>query len=305
MDPQILKQLAAGAIPPGLFAALVFLAVWWRPGPAVEAGRASRRTLWGALILAAAYITTHFIVLRGPVWPPASAADWLPYIAALAAGAGVMAGVGAGFRGARLMTRWVVTAVLIGGIGWMSAAGPIARSWNIRETLAHLGGFAAAALAASLAAARLTDRAAGPWPAVMIMLPVMTASQLLVVVYHSLLLGQAAGIAAAVVGGALAAAIVLRVLKRGFTLGPAGAVPSVLLAVTALFHGVVYTETEYGWLLGLLVAMSPVAAAVAMAFTARAASGWARLGAPLAAAVLPLAAAMAVAAGMGEAPTGY
>jgi len=295
MDPDTLKQVAAGAIPPGVFAALALTLVWWRRP--VEKDGPGWRWVWGAVILAIAYIPTHLLVLRGPAWPPASAADWLPPIALLAAGAGLPAGA------PRLppLVRWPGVGLITIAMGWMSAAGLIARSWSVREMAAHLAGFAAVSVVAALGAARVTARRPGPGPVLIVMLPVAAASQLLVLVYHSLLLGQAAGIAAAVLGGALVAGL----WKRWMVLGPAGSVPPVLLAMACLFHGVLYTETDRGLLLAGLVAASPAAAGLASMFTSRAAKGWVRFGAPLAAAALPLAAAMAVAVLMRETPGGY
>lgn len=308
MDPEIIKQLARGAIPPGMFSVIALALLWWSgrtkkiaPG---EAGGAalnphaaappSRRAWAHPLLFAAAYIPTHVFVL-GLTWPPATASDWLVITAACAAIASLA------LVAPRLpaVARWGVLALLLAAVGWASSANLIARSWGAGRTALTLAAFTLVGLGATSALTQLVRDRRGPIAVIHLFLPVFTASQLLVLAYYSLRLSQAAGIVTALLGGMLVVAIWRRRLMPG---GPAAAW-TMILTWTFLYQGALYGDAKHALLHPLLVAASPVAALSVRRLAPPRLAPLPRTLVELAAAALPLAAAMAFAVA-GRTPAG-
>jgi hypothetical protein len=151
MDPALLQQLAIGAIPPGIFGAIVFFAVWWRKQPEVGGAEgpldfAIGRDVVVVLAIAAAMLVMHPLITAGiklPEWvvPPRRGADWLPVVTVVAM---LIALAGLLLRGQRLpMWAWAIVAiVVVVGLGALAAQRLVRETWSVQESLAHLGGVA-------------------------------------------------------------------------------------------------------------------------------------------------------------------
>lgn len=338
MDSEIINQLARGAIPPGVFGVLAFGALWWtarptaRPEPESEGGRLAMirlialsegwRLLLTPVLFTIAYIPTHLLVL-GRQWPPHAAFDWLPVIAVVALAMALL------WRAPRLPVagRWAVVAVGLAVIGWMSSANQIKNSWGAGRTAAHLGGFVLVGLAAAWAMVRVSAGvtavspkpegegqakdvsvagwaggvARGPVPVLLVLVPVMTASQLLVLGYESLRLGQAVGVAVAVLSGAL----IVSLWRRGLRLGVGGVLWPMVMAMACLYQGVLSDGRGITKAYPLLVAASPFAVLIARRVMGAKMKPSVRTAIELAAATLPAAAAMALAFANRTPPADY
>lgn len=293
MDSAIINQLAKGAIPQGLFALIAFSILWRR---SARPGGDGPRLALTPVLFTLVYITTHLLVL-GRNWPPLVAFDWVPVIAGIALTASLL------LSADRIpaIVRWGATTIGLAAAGWMSSVNLIANRWTAGETAIHLGAFTLLTLAALWAAVRLTRGAKGPASVLLIMLPMLAASQLLVLAYTSVRLGQAAGVGVAMLGGVLAVSL----WRRGLMLGVAGAAWAMLMAMACLYQGAAGEDPGVMMLYPVLVAASPAMALAARKVTGTKFSPRARTAIELAAAVLPLAAAMAVAIANRPAPEAY
>lgn len=335
MDSEIINQLARGAIPPGVFGTLAFGALWWtatrsaRPEPESVEGRIALSRLTAAregwrllltpVVFAVAYIPTHLLVL-GRKWPPHAAFDWLPVIAVVALAMALV------WRIPRLpvAARWALVAVGLAAIGWMSSANQIKNSWGAGRTAAYLGAFVLVGLGAAWAMVRVSARVTipaaargdgqdagivsdpwtggrGPVSVLLVLAPVMTASQLLVLGYESLRLGQAVGVAVAVLSGAL----IVSLWRRGLRLGVGGVLWPMVMAMACLYQGVLSDGRGITKVYPLLVALSPVAVLIARRVTGAKMRPTVRTAIELAAAILPAAAAMALALANRTPPADY
>jgi hypothetical protein len=264
LDPGILRQLTLGIVPPGIAAVVLFALVWWkRPkdGGADEslAAPASWRAFIVPLALAALYIIFHFVLFGRVTVPPKESIDWIPIVGLIAALAttrtialqahlappGRSAGLAAWLR------LYAMEPVLYAAIGWL-AAGNIHKTWTAREALVPLAGFALLTTLALAGGRRVCERRRGPVPPAVILVFAAGASQALVLGFSSLKLSQVAGLCAAFMGGAL----LVSFFRRGLSLAREGATVPIVITMTALYQGVLYTRTEHPWLYTILLAAS-------------------------------------------------
>lgn len=264
MDPTLIKQLALGIVPPAAAALLVFPLLWWRRRATAEEFAALTpptlantrgEPLWVTpLVLGLIGVVMSPVIAGGLAWPPRAGADWLPVVAAVAAGLGITA------RAVRfpVIVRWVVRLLVIAGIGYLSLRAPIHNRWDAATSALWLGGFTLATAAAFWAAERHADRTRGAaGPAVLFVL-VFAANQLLVLGYHSLKLAQYPGLFAAALGPVL----LLALLRPRFTLAFGGVHVPVLVTAAVLaqgvFSGVVLETARFPVTWALLLAASPI-----------------------------------------------
>ncbi|MBX3358578.1 MAG: hypothetical protein KF745_09120 [Phycisphaeraceae bacterium] len=250
MDPQILKQIALGIVPPGLAGAALFLALFL---PTARAPKAARWQYAAASIgLAVLYIAFHAWLLGGVNLPPARSTDWLAISAIAAAVAALPSALGAPG-----LASWPTRIAALALIGFVSARG-VTDSWPIGQRIALIAAFAAAACVVLWLLEWTDRRIRGPVPVMLVSLLALGANQVLVLGFHSLLLSQSAGLCAALMGGAALVALLL----TSISLAGGIAVVPVMITAASLFHGLLFTETDHGLLLAGLVAASPLGAAI-------------------------------------------
>lgn len=256
MEPAILRQLAVGALVPGVFATVLFALAWIPRQPEAGQPRTALQTLgyWATLILVPlalplVYLASHPIVFPMPE-TLRSSFDRLPIAAGI---------LGVFTLSAVCVRAWALRAPLwILGLVLMALSIGVERAaWNdhTRFSAVSVGLFVLLGMIAIASTSALMRTTRGATSALLLLIIGAGASQLLVLGFHSLKHGQAAGFAASVAGGALAVSL----LRPRRSLQGAGAAISAFTAFMML-HGVLFTETPYAWLLAALVTLSPAAA---------------------------------------------
>jgi hypothetical protein len=297
IDPAVLRQLALGAVPPGIVATLGFALLWWR-----RRGRVNPPALPPLLhrlatpcFFAAFYTAAHALLFGGLNVPPRQSTDWLPLFAALGA---ALAMVGALWRipspGAK---RWLHIAaqgslalVALAAMGYLGA-GRAVSNWSSRDAALHILPFALLCLVAIISAEILTRRRGGAAPAIALLITCAGAAQVLMLAFSSLKLGQSAGLAAAFFGGAMLIAF----FRPRLSLAAGAAIAPLVLTFAALYHGALFTYTSRPWMYIGCIAAAPVLAALASwPGTPWSQRLWVRALPPLAA-LLPVVAALVLA----------
>ncbi len=239
------------------------------------------------VVFALIIIGTHTLLFGVRV--PRSAMDWLPWIALAAGGVASMPRTCP-------WSAWAPRVVLALGAAWASSIIPM-RGWSPWQAAAHLGGFAGALLGVLAALDRLGDRAGPRTLAAVLTLAAAGVSQVLVLGFYSLKLGQAAGISAALAGGVLLALLVRPRAKAaaGDLLAP------VIAAAAALYQGVLYADAaQASWYVPCLAA-GPIVAAGTHALIPERVGARRRAALTIAASALPVLAALALALATREA----
>ena len=290
LDPAILRQLAMGAIPPGV-ASLVLFALLWRRGTR----KSGSRPILAALGLGLLYGAFH-AWLFGLRFPPRESMDWLP-LAAIAAAVGscALACLPTGDH----RPRWrpsiggaVITIAVLGLVGWL-AAGNLRKSWSAAETLENVGWFVLLTGLAWAGASVLAHRRPGPVAPLTLLIIAGGASQVLALAFSSLKFAQSAGIWAAFLGGAMVVAF----FRRGLSLARGGVLPPVAVTAAAVFQAFLITSADRPRLyIGLLV-LSAIGAGLGAAFPTTGGRGRRITGvlAPIVLAAIPVVIGVAVA----------
>ncbi len=240
MDPAMMKNLALGAFPPMLLALVFFAAMWWKrretDAPAdgtQEARRFDWRVVVTPLALALATIVTYVVVMGMPKIPPWNAMEWMPFIAL---GAGI-AGAIASIERLPGALRWPPAFVALVAAWWASARRPIETAWTNEQIAMELTEFVVSGMVAMAAGVILTRRA-GVLPIVMLLVFVGSASQLLVLGFHSMRQGQVVGMTAAALVGVAGVAL----WRRNLRIGPGAVVFGVVMVMTGLFQSRLYGQ---------------------------------------------------------------
>jgi len=292
MDPAVIKQLALGGIPPTIATAL--LCILLAKSPATR--RTSLFSLVGVLVIT---LTTLALVIMPITFRFASADNRLPWaIGIVFAGMLVAATLG---RGIRILAP--VTLVAATGFALFS----ILKNSTPLAIGAHLGAAALAGLIIAWAAAKPASPAspASPGPSTpavtapngpalaRILVPLIGASQMLVLGMSSLKYAQIAGLFAAVAGGACLAWLIRRSVRIPAELAAA----LFLAAALVVGMGVVLGSSPLpkASLLGALVLTSMAMAAVATIGPLGRQRGFKAWAVSIALPALPIAAGLAIA----------
>lgn len=153
MDQALLQQLALGAIPPGLFGALIFFALWLprrsqlANSDSTSLNFADTRGIIITLALGFTLFMMHPFIMAGPnlptwILPPRRSADWLPVIALIGTPLALAALLLRAQRVPALLLALPVTLVAL-VFGALAARRLIENTWSLQQSLAHLGGLAA------------------------------------------------------------------------------------------------------------------------------------------------------------------
>lgn len=149
MDPGVLQQLAWGAIPPGIFGAVVFGAAWKKRGQPREAAGAMLQWSAGSelfiiAMFGVALFIMHSVIYNGPsrmMWklPPINSNQWLPIGAFVA----MMLAMAATLLNGQRWCAWgwaILAGVVVAGLGAATARKLIAGTWSGAETAMYVGG---------------------------------------------------------------------------------------------------------------------------------------------------------------------
>jgi hypothetical protein len=285
MDPAMVKNLALGAVPPGVLALLFFLLAW-RRRPAERAGPALVAT---PIFMALAVVFTYAITFQTPRLAPLAAFDWLPIIA-IAAG---VAGVFAALERLPLVVRWTPAVLALLFAAWAGAKNAIATSWTPSQTGAHLLEAVVFGIVLLGAGHSLVSRRAGVMPVASLMLFAGAACQLLVLGFFSMKVGQVAGMGASM---AIAALPVAR-WRPATRVGPGGMVFIVVMTLAALGQGRLYGQAtpEFARIYTALLTLSLVGGALVAAGLGERCSARIRTTLVLGVVALPLVAGLGIA----------
>ena len=286
MDPEMLKQVALGTLPP--FAAVFLgLLLLWRETRGPDAPRSAWRTVAAPSLLGIVYICTHLLMFGIPDWPIRRALHTL-VLTALAAG---VAGTMIAARRAPGVLVFALCALAAGVGAWLAARGPIA-TWGASEVALRLGGVALAGGVNALAAEYVVRHLGGRGGPVVVLIAVGGAAQVLATGFFSLSLGQAAGVGAAMLAGAIAASFAgsSRAVWQGASVVPVSA------AMVAMFQGTLFAGADRPLLLAGLCASALPAGAILLRALPRGWSGVRRTACVLLGALLPLGVAVVIGA---------
>jgi hypothetical protein len=278
MDP---IALALGAVVPGTICLVAFLALAWRKDD-------PSRKVWLAapILLTLVYVGMHHWLLGKLSWPPAGAVNWLPMIALVFGVLMLADALVPRFISQQRANRWqtilkigVEIRIVAAAFALWASVRTISADWTIeqwgRQAGMLVGAIVIAGLAAQFASIRpdvkMSDAErdrmrTGFFPILVLMLWVGSVSQLLVLGYSSLRLGQAIGFLAACLGGLMVASF----FRPKLSLGQSGTFFVVALATTGLYHGVQYGTTEANpYVLAGIAMLGPVLWSVASIFLPR------------------------------------
>ncbi len=294
MEPEILRHLILGAVPPGVAGLVLALLLARTPTETSAGGLGAGARHWRDVVWAPAlfliYVATHVLIFGRPEFPPARSIEAFPIVAFVGALLGVLLGV--------LRLRPVLTSILasvaVAACAWLSTR-TLSTWWEGPERLTHLGLLGATVVlgALNVLGAEALIRRAGPRLGVAaVAIALGGIAQVLVLGFYSMALGQAAGVGAAAVSGALVALL----LKRGKAIAAGAMAVPVLVAVVSIFQGVVFGDSARPLMFASLGACALPAGGLACVLVPRGARPGRRVLLVLAAVVLPLAGAVTVAA---------
>jgi len=309
MEPQLIKQLALGIVPPLLVALVLFPAFWWRrratrqelpalTPPTLDNTRADPTWLAPLVFGLIGVVMSPIIASKLP-FPPTGGADWLAFVAL----AGLVMGLTAKAIRFPIVVRWLVRLAVIAAVGYVSLRAPIHGRWSPQTSALWLAGFTAITGVVFWAAERHTDRTRGPAGPIVLLVLCFAANQLLILGYHSLKLAQYPGFFAAALGPVL----ILALIRPRFTLAFGGVHVPVLMTAAALLQGtfaaVVNDDAPFPFVWVLMLAASPILALVGSVGPLGRLTGWKAAAVRGGLAALPAFAAVGWAASTYEFPT--
>jgi hypothetical protein len=306
MDPALINKLLMVALPSLAAGVVVFAPLWWRlnqrgaaldPIRSITPDSTAGEPLWATPLVLGLLTAVMTQVIRERVsLVPHAGADWLLWVAVatgVLGGAAKLVRVGAG-------PRWLVRVALMLAVGWVVLRQPILNRFTTGQSALWLGGFVVWTGVALWALERVAHRARGPaGPAVMAIFA-GAASQLLVLGYASLSLGQVPSVLAAALVGIAAVAVWRPRLSLAF----GGAEVPVVVCAASLLLGLFAASIDTGatkpFLWAGLLLLCPLAALLAdvppLARWTGPAWGWKRLVLRVALAATPAGAAVGGAA---------
>lgn len=279
MDPDIIQQLAKGAIPPGMIGALLLLPLWWSAGKRNaedSAGNTNFRTLVTVAIYAVAFVATFSYAIRPLSGSAVRMEDVLPWIALVLAFFATLVEVRSlhwRVRGLFIVVGTVLASAIYLSFSPLTRAGWAVDAWKWFVGLAGAATVSSLSLAVVASSIRgetsspqselFSNGRAGPVPAIVALIVAAFSSQLLVVGFHGLKFGQVAGIGASFAGAAAVVAVLRPKMQFGAGTVFAIAAFSAITLAAGIALGDAPEGNDYRIYQALLVTLSPVAAAVA------------------------------------------
>lgn len=255
MDRELFFQLLRGIVPGTLAGTALLLLIFWGGKPNTEPNTISRRVVLAIMAFGAILIGCFAIAF--PLRTPSGLFDWLGWLPVAIVPVGLSLALVPSSSALRIVPLILGAFGLLVGLLFVPASGISGGDFKT-ITLAIVLALALAALAHPLWSTR---------PLLVLAVAIMTSvgmSQVLVLGFHALKLGQVAGIGSSVLGGMAIGALILTVRRRSLPpLLPLIVVPA-LLACAAMAQSPVVTETKLDWVLILLLASAPVAATGAL-----------------------------------------
>ncbi|MDI1290456.1 MAG: hypothetical protein PSX37_10970 [bacterium] len=295
MDMSVIKQLALGGIPPAIAGAILYFALAPKNPATAGALLHSRfKTIVALVLTFAIVIGIIALAIALPAFKFATVDNRLPWAIGIVLVGTLVASLST--AGRRTLARIVIGTITLAAataFGLLS----LVKGWTTIEAVLHIGGAAAAGgiIAWAVGPASTPTQPTNSGPALArILVPLIGASQLLVLGMSSLKHGQIAGMFAAIAGGAAAAWLVRRSVRLGVG-------PSMFLWLGAMLitiFGMVLGSAPIARaaLYGALVVTSMIFAAVATMGPLGKLSGWKAWTVSIAFPALPIAAGMALAA---------
>lgn len=251
MDIELVKQLALGVVPPGIFA-LVLFGVLWRRGGSDESGRIGRA---GSLAIGFGFVALSALIFSGVQLPPASADRWIAPMAAVFGIIGAVVSGAGGRAAARAMLVPTLALVAIVSAPWLGDArlAEAKSGQSALHSLLTIGGFVMLAMLTLRAVRTLHEKHSGSMPIAITAAWLGAASQIMVMAFDALKMGQAIGVFAAVLGGAMLIAFKRsRASLRWMLEAP------VLTSAAAFFQGYVRGDSvERPWVYLVAVLAAP------------------------------------------------
>jgi hypothetical protein len=199
MDPFIVRQLALGVIPPLVVSLVVFAVLWRRSNarlgidlPDVPTRERPGAAVWVTpLFLGLLSIVMHGVLFGGYNLPPKAGLDWMPLVALVGTVLGVLS------LGVKLpaIGRWVLRLGLVGGAGVALTWNFLGR-WDAAESVAWIGGFTLATLLTWWGAERAADAKRGMSMPLAMSIWLGASAQIMVMGLSGLATSQAAGVLA-------------------------------------------------------------------------------------------------------------
>ena len=226
-------------------AALVFLAIAWRPWRKGEASRSA--PVATALAFSAALLAVHVGQVGELPFPPAESGDWLTLFVLAATLFAFFEGDGRAGR----VELWIGRAALIAAFLWFALKAIRVHSWEGAERYYWLGGLFAGWLAAFGMTADLAQRRARGMGLPLVLWIVTTAAAVALGYSGSVILAERAGALAIVLGG-----LIVLSLWRGERVSLLGATgPLVAGLMGLLIIGHLYSSLP--WSAALMLALAP------------------------------------------------
>lgn len=255
MDRELFFQLLRGIVPGTLAGAALLLLTLWRSRPNTEPNTTPQRVVLAIIALDAILMGCFAIAFA--LRAPSGLFDWLGWLPVAIVPIGLALALAPASSTLRIAPLILGVFGLLVGLLFAPSSG-----WSGPEfksiTLAIVLALSLGALAHPLWSTR---------PLLTLAVAIVTAagmSQVLVLGFHALRLGQVAGIGASVLGGMAVAVLILLMRRKSLpSLLPLIAVPA-LFACAAAAQAPVVTETKFDWLLILLLASVPAAGTAAL-----------------------------------------
>lgn len=250
MDRELFFQLLRGAVPGGIAGCLLMLIAFWRYKPEGDSST-SRRLIIAICTLAA--LTVGAFAIAFPLRVPSGLFDWFGWVPVAIA----MVAIAVALSPWRIAGGFIAAFGLLIGLLFSPAA-----DWSAADLKSFVLALVIAAGAAAFVHPVWQKR-----PLLLLAANLVAAggmSQVLVLGFHALKLGQAAGIGASLLGGLAAGTLILHLQRK--TLPPLIplALTALLYSAAALAQAPVVTETKLDWLLILLLASVPGAATASL-----------------------------------------
>lgn len=255
MDRELLLQLLRGVVPGAVIGAALLMLMFWRSAGTSDQQATSRRLVAAIFAMAAAAIASFAMAF--PLRTPGGLFDWLGWIPVAIVPVAAILALSPASSIMRIAPAVLGVFGLIVGLLFTPASG-----WSGGECKTIFLAISSLIGVAAFAHPLWTNR-----PLLLLAVAIVTAggmSQVMVVGFHALKLGQVAGIGASMLGG-MAIGVLVFCLRR-HPLPPLLALVAVpvLLACAAFAQAPVVTDTRLDWLLVLLLASIPTAATAAL-----------------------------------------